>query len=272
MPELPECRIMSDFINQKSKNSKFTKAYHVTKGNMPTPFNASELEHKFVLNSESNGKEIVIKTCNRIGSEKNIYVFMGMSGNWKYVPTENWELTKYVRLRFDDDTGYSLLLYGGFMGPKYSVGKPFTGTKRGPDPTKDFNRFRENVMSNINKKSFEKPICESLLNQEFFNGIGNYIRSTILYYADINPFMSARSAISENPRILDLCKDVPLKSYQMHGGQLRDWDNPFDVDSEEFEKWVFYQKGLSCKDRTGRTFWFDPKWESECPYKINRRK
>jgi len=267
MPELPECRIMSDFINDKSKGKTFRKSFHVLKGNQPEP----HIESDFTVESKSVGKEIIMD----IKTEDDtvpIHVFMGMNGNWKYVPTEQWDQTKFVRFRMDDETGHSLLLHGGFMGPKYSIGKPFAGTKRGPDPTRDFDRFRENVMSNLDGKAFGKPICEVLLNQEYFNGIGNYIRSTILYYSDVNPFENAKSAIDKNPQVLDLCRDVPLKSYQMHGGQLRDWDNPFDVDSEEFEKWVFYQKGLSCKDGTGRTFWFDPKWESECPYKINRKK
>lgn len=267
MPELTEIKIMSDFINQKSIN-RFKHAYHVAKGNIPTPFDKSELEHKFHLISESNGKELLLKTYNRIGEEKTIHVFMGMSGNWKYVPTEKWNETRFTRLRFDDETGNSLLLYGGFMGPKYSVGKPFSGTKRGPDPTKEFDKFKENVLSNLDKKVFDKPICEALLNQEYFNGIGNYIRSTILYYADVNPFESARISIINNQHLLDLCKEVPLKSYQLNGGQLRDWSNPYDVDSTEFKEWVYYQKGHCCKDKTGRTFWFNPKWDNQCPYKI----
>lgn len=40
---------------------------------------------------------------------------------------------------------------------------------------------RENVMKNLDDKAFDKPICEALLNQKFFNGIGNYLRAEILY-------------------------------------------------------------------------------------------
>ena len=82
-----------------------------------------------------------------------------------------------------------------------------------------------------------------------------------------NPFGIARDVITNHPKILDLCRDVPMTSYQLNGGQLKDWKNPFDVDSNEFKEWVYYQKGLSCKDLNSRTFWFDPKWKSKCPYK-----
>ena len=77
---------------------------------------------------------------------------------------------------------------------------------------------------------------------------------------------SARKVITNNPEILDLCKDIPLKAYELNGGQLRDWSNPFSGDDIEFKKWVFYQKGLKVKDKTGRTFWFNPKWKDFCPY------
>jgi formamidopyrimidine-DNA glycosylase len=121
MPELTEVRIMSDFINQNSKNI-FKKAFHVEKGNIPTQF----IEKDFNISSNSRGKELLLYI-----NDLPIHIFMGMSGNWKYTPTEIWNQTKFTRLRLDDETGHSLLLYGGFMGPKYSVGKPFTGTKRG---------------------------------------------------------------------------------------------------------------------------------------------
>lgn len=268
MPELPELRISADFINQKSQH-RFIKAFHVEKGNNPKPF---EIEEQFNVSAQSSGKELLINFSNMSGDDLKIWVFMGMSGNWKYVKTENWNSTKFTRMRLDDETGHSLLLYGGFMGPKYSVGKPFTGTKRGPDPTKKFEEFKSNIYNNINNRAFDKPICEVLLNQEYFSGIGNYLRSTILYYADVNPFEKARVILQTSDKVLNLCKDVPLKSYQLNGGQLRDWQSPFGEDSTQFKEWVYYQKGSSCKDKGGRTFWFDSKWDKECPYKINKKK
>jgi len=260
MPELAEIKIMSDYINHHSKKRKFTKLYHVEKGNNPID---SELIEDFEVIANSFGKELQLKTKND-NKELDFSVFMGMSGNWKFVPTEKWNDTRFVRMRIDTNDGNSLLLYGSYMGPKYRLGS-FTGVKRGPDPTKQFDEFKNNVLSNLKLKAFDKPICEVLLNQKYFNGIGNYLRSTILYYINVNPFECARTIILENPDILEFCRDIPIKAYVLNGGQLSDWTNPFDSDYEEFKKWVFYQKGLSCKDSTGRTFWYDEKW---LPYSI----
>lgn len=261
MPELAEIKIMSDYINHHSQDKTFTKSYHVEKGNIPVETGFIE---NFKISSTANGKELIVKMY-RDDTCIDLSVFMGMSGNWLFIPTENWSERKFTRLRFDTTDGNSLLLYGLYMGPKYRVGG-FTGVKRGVDPTKDFDTFRKNILENLGKSNFNKPICEALLDQKYFNGIGNYLRSTILYYLDVNPFEKARKIIKERPQVLELCREIPIKAYQLNGGQLTDWKNPFDTDFEEFKKWVFYQKGLSCKDKTGRTFWYDEKWRDYCPY------
>jgi endonuclease VIII-like 1 len=263
MPEGPELKIMADYINQHVKEKTFNKSFHVLKGNNPEQF---QLLSEFKVDAESFGKELIIRFYN--GSEiHKISVFMGMSGNWLFTPTETWSDRKFTRMRLDTTDGYSLLLYGSYMGPKYRIGG-FTGVKRGPDPTKEFTDFYNNIIDNLGKKVFDKPICEVLLDQKYFNGIGNYLRSTILYYLDVNPFEQARKVIKDNPKILSMCRDIPITAYNLNGGQLRDWKNPFDTEYDKFIEWVFYQKGLSCKDSTGRTFWFDEKWKQYCPYLI----
>ena len=255
-PEGPEVRICSDFINQKSKNKTFTSIFDVQKGNIP--FELDTIKN-FEIKSHSNGKELILELYN-LSDYISVYVFMGMSGNWKYLPISECDSIKYTRLRLNDNTNNSLILYGGYMGPKYSIGKPFSSTKRGPDPTKQYEEFKKNILNNLDKKLFDKPICEALLNQEYFSGVGNYIRSTILKYADINPFISARESI-QNSDILSLCRDIQITSYELNGGQLKDWKNPFDGNSDKFKEWVFYKKGNKIKDSMGRTFWYDPKWE-----------
>lgn len=55
------------------------------------------------------------------------------------------------------------------------------GRDRGPDPMWEYQNFRENILTGLKSADFNKPICEALLNQKYFNGIGNYLRAEILY-------------------------------------------------------------------------------------------
>lgn len=257
MPEGPEIRIMSDFINQKCFNKKFVSVYHVEKGNKPTLI--QDQLNDFEIVSEFHGKKIILK-LKSVLEIVPIYVFMGMSGSWKWINTDDWSDTKYTRLKFDTDDGYSLLLFGGYLGPKYSINGNFKSSKSGPDIIQEFDCFEKNIRNNLNNRDFDKPIFELLLEQKYFAGVGNYLRSTILYYADVNPFLNSREIISSNPNFLDLCRQILERSYQLNGGQLKDWTNPFQVTSDKFDKWVFYQKGNSIKDKNGRTFWYNSKW------------
>ena len=36
--------------------------------------------------------------------------------------------------------------------------------------------FRSNILNNLEDVAFNGPICETMLNQKYFNGIGNYLR------------------------------------------------------------------------------------------------
>ncbi len=258
MPELSEVRIMSDFINEKSTNKKFIKAYHVAKGNIPNLF----IDHEFNIKSSSRGKELKIHIDNY-----QIYVFMGMNGNWKYTPTSEWNNTKYIRLRFDDSEGNSLILYGGYMGPKYSVNKPFTGTKRGPDPVKDFDRFKQNIFENLDKRIFDKNLCEVLLNQQYFNGIGAYLTAEILGRSDLNPFLPFNSLSRKQiENLLQLIKTSCEESYSFGGGELRDWTNPFQ--KSNIDDWLkFYGNKQDChKQKFGnRNIWISNKFKTKNP-------
>lgn len=55
------------------------------------------------------------------------------------------------------------------------------GLGRGPDPMEEYSSFRSNIDNNLDSRVFDKPICEVMLNQKYFNGVGNYLRAEILY-------------------------------------------------------------------------------------------
>lgn len=100
---------------------------------------------------------------------------------------------------------------------------------------------RENVLRNLADKVFDRPICEALLDQRFFNGIGNYLRAEILYRLRIPPFEKARTVLEalkqqrpspkltlsqkikaklQNPDLLELCHSVPKEVVQL--GEARE--------------------------------------------------
>ena len=52
---------------------------------------------------------------------------------------------------------------------------------RGPDPMFEYQEFRSNILDNLQDTIFNKPLCEVMHNQKYFNGIGNYLRAEIIF-------------------------------------------------------------------------------------------
>jgi formamidopyrimidine-DNA glycosylase len=67
--------------------------------------------------------------------------------------------------------------------------------ERGPDIVTEHAAFKQLIKSSLDAPVFNKAICEVMLDQQYFNGIGNYLRAEILHRADIHPFARARDVL-----------------------------------------------------------------------------
>ena len=260
MPELAELKFTADYINLISKGEKFVscRKNKQHKGEeLNIPF------EKFKLKAESQGKELVLVIQDAY-SDKFIPVrmTMGMSGYFKITNTDNEPKHSHLKFYTDDGTTLSFVDVRRFGKWKQGV---WWSDNRGPDPTREFNKFVLNIHSNLHKAAFNWPIHEVLMDQRYFNGIGNYLRAEILYrIPTLNPNITAREAIKSHPEVLELCRDIPMLAYQKGGGSIKDWVNPFQGAEEVYENFMicYGRKGMSYKeDRNGRRFWYDPKWD-----------
>ena len=265
MPELAELRLTADYINQEAQNRVFTsvKKNPVHKGKeVEIPFN------DFTISAESRGKELML-TLTQYNSPHPVKLLMtmGMSGHFNWVKTG--VLSKHSHLRFQSSDG-SLDFVDVRRFGKWKLVEDWSDN-RGPDPTQQFQDFVRNVKANLHRKDFDKPICEVLMNQKWFNGIGNYLRAEILYRMDINPFMSAREALTKHTSIFSLCRTIPETAYLLGGGELKDWKNPFIFETVEDVKqgWkefmlCYGNPGMATmidNNGKGRRFWYHPKWK-----------
>jgi endonuclease VIII-like 1 len=263
MPELAELRLTADFINQQAEG----KVFHYVKKNPihkcmdPEP----EINFPFTIKAKSRGKELMLEltTAPDFATEDNIQVkhlmmTMGMSGHFEWIRLGIY--SKHSHLSFRTEDG-SLDFVDVRRFGKWNFG--YWNSDRGPDPTQDYTNFVKKVNNNLDSKAFQKPICEVLMNQKYFNGIGNYLRAEILYRANVNPWMPAKDAIIEAPEILELCKALPLEAYKLGGGQLKDWENPFGEKNQSWDDFMqcYGNPRMQKREWKGRTMWYHPKWD-----------
>ncbi|XP_020486961.2 endonuclease 8-like 1 isoform X1 [Labrus bergylta] len=300
MPEGPELHLASLYVNKMCEGVVFTgqvRKSEVSKS-PDVPFTCDA----YRITATSRGKEVKLTLtpmksdgpkhrmkAGQVDQSMDIVFRFGMSGFFRFT-TED-EMPKHSHLRFYSDEKPCRVL--SFVDARRFGSWQPNGTwqpSRGPCIMFEYKSFRENVVSHLADHAFDRPICEALLNQKYFNGVGNYLRAEILFRLNIPPFVPARTVLeglesddssekerpvkNENPDkkqksdrakqtkvkeetgdLLRLCHTVPLEVVNM-GGKGYD---PQKQDYSDFEAWLqcYYVDGMkSIRDHNGRTMWF----------------
>ena len=182
MPEGPEIRMNSMFINSicngKTFNGRPEKS--LVHKNSAIPFTSGG----YTICSNCRGKELSLTLqCQENPSNHTRILFrFGMTG--KIVFTCEEDVPKHAHLKFFtvcEGERYVLSFVDSRRFGSWQMIDDGWGEKRGPDIIDEYAAFRMNIFENLQQSVFRQPICECLLNQEYFNGIGNYLRAEILY-------------------------------------------------------------------------------------------
>lgn len=256
MPEYAELKINAHNINIYANN---THVVHV-KVNPEL-----KKQDKFILNkviqpgdtikAVARGKELklIFTRADNKDISTSIIFTLGMTGYF-YSPTHpSFKNHDHVQILLSNGT---YLVFNDVR--RFSTWRTGTwGLKRGPDPVYEYEQFITHIHQNIEKKVFKtNDIAGVLMKQEYFNGVGNYLRSTILYYADVNPFSNAYEVLKDNKNnILQVVSNTCFTALKLQLNR-----------DPAFTSWRFYQQGNSCIDSTNRTLWYHPKWTKYCPY------
>ncbi|XP_037307654.1 endonuclease 8-like 1 isoform X2 [Pungitius pungitius] len=299
MPEGPELHLASLYVNKMCAGTVFTGPVRKSEVSKcpDVPFTCEA----YVITAASRGKEVklTLTPMKSDDSKKGVkeghahqpmdVVFrFGMSGYFRFTAED--ELPKHAHLRFYSRETPSRVL--SFVDARRFGSWQPNGTwqpDRGPCVMFEYGSFREKIASHLSDRAFDKPICEVLLNQKYFNGIGNYLRAEILFRTNIPPFVPARTVLEEvksedafdNKKavqneitdtktsdgtklkqatretgdLLRMCHTVPLEVVNL-GGKGYD---PQKSDYSGFKAWLqcYYVDGMkSIRDHNGRTMWF----------------
>ncbi|XP_029010100.1 endonuclease 8-like 1 isoform X2 [Betta splendens] len=295
MPEGPELHLASLYVNEVCDGVVFTGAVRKSEVSKcpDVPFTCEA----YRITATSRGKEVKltltpIKSADSKRTVKSgqadqamdVVFRFGMSGYFRFSAED--ELPKHAHLRFYTKEKSCRVL--SFVDTRRFGSWQPSGTwqrDRGPCVMFEYSSFRENVVSHLSDRVFDRPVCEVLLNQKYFNGIGNYLRAEILYRLNIPPFVSARSVLEslevqdslekekavkhsitgkksdkvkeedETSDLLRMCHMVPLEVVNL-GGKGYD---PAKADYSGFMSWLqcYAVEGMNClQDHNGRTMWF----------------
>lgn len=239
MPELPEVHRYSRRINEFAASRTFTGVIFKPGMNVRT-YPTFTIPGQFRVVSKVRGKELLLE-CGKLLIRFNL----GLEGKWSF-STEG-PAQKQLFVSFVTESG-------DWFG--FSDTAPFSSWKpncdfdltRGPDPLLEPDAFLLNLKKPLYRtKNKAKQICDVLLDQQWFNGIGNYLRSEILHRAQIDPTTPA-TAVDLN-LLARLCAEVPAEVL------ANDRLNKYGTAEEQaaFEEWLqCYQKAPFRLDKNKR--------------------
>ena len=222
MPEGPEVKIMSNFLNKHFQNEVILQVLPIT-NYFKTKYSSviKELKGKLVgekINSFTIGKKTYMSLA-----EKQYYQYhLGMTGYWskKLTKYSHYKLSsKNKELYFCDirKFGNHLIL----TAPNFNFDLSLYDSL---NKDYDINSHYNYLTKSISKR---RNICNVLLDQKLFPGVGNYLKSEILYKSEIHPD-TRWDQISKSRiyRILKNSKLIIKRSYQNGGAELKDFRNP----------------------------------------------
>lgn len=183
MPEGPEVKKIGEYLNNYFKNNKIY-SINILKGRYTKkiPHGYKELTFPLSISTvKTKGKFIYFLTNKNI----SIWNTLGMSGYWSTVKA------KHANISFETDKGTIYFVdqrnFGTF---KFCYSDECLLKKIeeiGPDMlSKNINYqiFYERIKL---KKNLKKKIAIVLIDQKVISGIGNYLRSEILWFSKISP-------------------------------------------------------------------------------------
>nr|XP_047937408.1 endonuclease 8-like 1 isoform X4 [Anser cygnoides]XP_047937409.1 endonuclease 8-like 1 isoform X4 [Anser cygnoides] len=280
MPEGPELALAGRYINEACGGLVFCGgAERSAVGRGPeVPFRSEA----YRLGAAARGKELRLRLEPLGPGRPQALVFrFGMSGGFRLRPAAAPPRHAHLRFLTRESPPRALCFVDARRFGSWRLGDAWQ-PGRGPCVLTEYRAFRENVLKNLDDKAFDKPICEALLNQKYFNGIGNYLRAEILYRLKIPPFEKARTVLEalkhqeqarrkknssltlskklklkrDNPDLLELCHTVPMEVVAAEKNLL----DPDHADNHTaFKNWLqcYGVPGMSSlRDHNGRTIWF----------------
>jgi len=201
MPELPELLLFERNISSWCKGKTFSpKNAYSAEAEGSSPVRDAVRSDPFLVYTvlaSVRGKEFRLDLRANHGDKVLHILFThGLVGQWKTYEGEFDEslFTKW-RFRMGADQGGGIVFVDQMRMGRFKIGD-FSG-KRGPCPVAEPVQFKANILENLGRTLFSKQIYQIMLDQTFFNGIGNYLRSEILHRAGLSPFIVARKLFTD---------------------------------------------------------------------------
>lgn len=246
MPEGPEIRRVADRLERAIGRHTVTEVYFAFDQLKPY---AQRLNGRSIKRIETRGKGLLIHFDNRLA----LYSHNQLYGRWMIRDAHDYPNTGR-QLRVAIHTAEkSALLYSAsdiaVLTPAEIATHPFL-SRLGPDVVSD---APERVATQVaNTRFARRRLGALLLDQQFLAGVGNYLRSEILFVAGLHPLMRPADCSEEQlDALADTAVTLARRAYR-HAGVTNDLKLARALKAEgqprsRYRHWVFARGGRPCR-------------------------
>jgi DNA-formamidopyrimidine glycosylase len=224
MPEGPEVKIMSDYVNEVLSGHTITNIECVSQPYI--------IKYGSLVDTIQSYLPFVFKDSFCVGKASFIYLnkdtvfsyHLGMTGFW------STQKKSHAHLKLKTSTGLCFYFHDTrrfgnikvLSNSKILFNEFYNGDFLNYDLClEDYSLFLFSTLKT------SREVCKVLLDQRYFAGVGNYLKSEILFFCALHPHILWSDLTSD--QILNLCKVTKYmlyKSYKGGGAQLKDFKNP----------------------------------------------
>jgi endonuclease VIII len=247
MPEGPEIKLAADRIAKAVVDQPLTEVYFAFEALKPY---AAELARERVVAVQPRGKALLTRFSNHL----TIYSHNQLYGVWYVRKAQDYPTTnRQLRLAIHTPKK-SALLYSAseimVLNDRELEQHPFL-LRLGPDVLDPATTSAEIQARLLSPKFRRRGLPTLLLDQHFICGLGNYLRSEVLFLAGIYPTQRpADCSDHQLQKLAAACITVPRQSYQTKG-ITNDLERALDLKAQGkprwfYRHWVFSRAGQPC--------------------------
>lgn len=214
MPEGPEIKRAADAIAQAIAHRPLTGIFFAFDHLKPYE---GMLKQQRVIAVQPRGKALLTRFDNQL----NIYSHNQLYGQWLIRKAHDYpDTNRQLRLAIHTEKK-SALLYSAsdieVLGDEALEAHPFL-SRIGPDVL-DESTTVEQVLQRLQDPSFKRRrLTTLLLDQQFLSGLGNYLRSEILFVAGLHPSLRPLDCAADQlQKLAEAAIALPQQSYQTGG-------------------------------------------------------
>lgn len=223
MPEGPEVKIASNYLNKFFNSNDpiifeiITEYYHEKYKDVFKTINKKLTKFN---KSYTVGKNIFID----LNKELIFNFHLGMTGGWSN------KLVKHCHFKIYNSNKKLFFRDIRKFGKMRIISKVDFIKKHNPqydmiNEKYDSKKHIEFLNKNVNGN---KAICSILMNQKYFPGVGNYIKSETLYACSLHPEKRWQNISRlELEKLIMITQEIMYESLKNGGAELRDFNNPF---------------------------------------------